>query len=174
VPKDSGADLSDLQEALVAKKAKRKSSVAEVHSDAGEPAIAGLTLCERYIVDNPEVLSGFSLTIDGSESANLRVSSCRGPVRVRVTLDRETGGAPRLIADASEVTDVWRDISLQAFASLAPGQNYVLIWVIDGPADDWQVVSELSLNQTVHYRHLKKHRPGVINGEVLMIKVRAA
>lgn len=156
----------------MARKAKKKDLAVAVPSEPGARTMAGLTLCEKYIVDNPEVLSGFTLTIAGSELANLRVRSCRGPVDVRVILDRETGGAPRLIADSPGVIDASRDISLQAFGSLAPGQNYVLTWVIDGPAADWQVISELSLDGTVHYRHLKKRRPGVINGEVLMIKVR--
>lgn len=135
-------------------------------------AAGGITTCEQYILDNPEVLGGFSLTITGQEQATLRVRACRGPVRILTFLDRVAGGARRLIADSQGVTDVWRPISLQAFATLAPGQDHVLTWVIDGPADDWQLVSELTLDDTVHYRHLKKRRPGVMNAEVLIIKVR--
>src|SRR5262249_17520179 len=130
------------------------------------------TLCEQYIIDNPEVLSGFVLTITGKELANLRVRACRGPLNILVFLDREGGGAQQLIADAKDVDDQWREISLQRFATLTPGQGYVLTWVINGPSDDWQLVSEVTLDGTVHYRHLKKRRPGVMNGEVLLIKVR--
>lgn len=130
------------------------------------------TVCERHVTDNPEVLSGFTLTITGAELAVLRVSACRGPVRVLVKIDREGGGAQRTIADATNVTDVWRDISLQIFGTLDRGRSYVLAWVVDGPADDWQLVSELTLDGTVHYRHLKKHRPGVMNAEFLNVKVR--
>jgi hypothetical protein len=141
-------------------------------SAAAAPAEAAPTQCELYIKENAEVLGGFSLTITGRELAVLRVRSCRGPVRILTFIDREGGGAQRQIADSPDITDQWRSISLQAFATLVPGQNYVLTWVIDGPADDWQVVSELLLDDTIHYRHLKKQRVGVMNGEILMVKVR--
>jgi hypothetical protein len=135
-------------------------------------ATTTLTVCEQYVRDNPEVLSGFTLNITGGELANLRVRACRGPVRVLVKIDREGGGAQRTVADATNVTDQWRDIALQMFASLDAGKNYLLTWVIDGPADDWQVVSELTLDRTVHYRHLKKRRSGVMNAEILNLRVR--
>ena len=130
------------------------------------------TVCEQYVADNPEVLSGFTLAITGSELAVLRVRACRGPVRVLVKIDRAAGGAQRTIADATDITDGWRDISLQVFGTLTRGQAYVLVWVVDGPADDWQLVSELTLDGTVHYRHLKKKRPGIMNAEILNVLVR--
>lgn len=130
------------------------------------------TICEQYVIENPEVLGGFTLTITGNELATLRVRACRGPVRVLVKTDREGGGAQRTVADAPNVDDEWRDISLQVFNTLQRGQAYVLVWVIDGPADDWQVVSELTLDGTVHYRHLKKNRPGTMNAEILNVRVR--
>jgi len=102
----------------------------------------------------------------------LRVRSCRGPVRILTFIDRENGGAQRLIADTPDVGGDFKEISLQAFSTLIPGQTYVLTWVMDGPADDWQVISELTLDGSVHFRHLKKRRAGVMNGELLMIKVR--
>jgi hypothetical protein len=139
---------------------------------AADTVVPVSTQCELYIKENAEVLGGFSITITGSELALLRVRSCRGPVRIMTFIDREGGGAQRLVADSPDVTDQWRSISLQVFATLVPGQNYVLTWVIDGPADDWQVISELLLDDTIHYRHLKKQRVGVMNGEILMIKVR--
>jgi hypothetical protein len=151
------------------KKKTTKKSPPEV---GGIPMANGLTMCEQFIKDNPEVLAGFSLTITGREQALLRVRSCRGPVRILAFIDRENGQAQRLIADAPDVGSDWREISLQAFSTLIAGQNYVLTWVMDGPADDWQVVSELTMDGTVHYRHLKKRRAGVMNGELLMIKVR--
>ena len=139
---------------------------------AKSAAVAAPTVCELYIKEHAEVLGGFSITITGQELAMLRVRSCRGPVRILTFIDREGGGAQRLVADSPDITDQWRSISLQVFATLVPGQNYVLTWVIDGPADDWQVVSELLLDDTIHYRHLKKQRVGVMNGEILMLKVR--
>jgi hypothetical protein len=132
----------------------------------------GLTMCEQFVKDNPEVLSGFTLTITGQEQGALRVRSCRGPVRVLTIIDRENGGQQRTLADTPDVAGDPRDISLQALSTLVPGQTYILMWVMDGPADDWQVVSELMLDGSVHYRHLKKRRPGVMNAEVLIIKVR--
>jgi hypothetical protein len=151
---------------------KKSASKSKAKSGAMGDTTVTETLCERFIKDNGEVISGFTLTITGREQGNLKVRACRGPVRVLVVLDREIGGARRVVADATDVTDLGLDISLQVFTSLAPGQNYVLTWVIDGPADDWQLVSELALDGTVHYRHLKRRRPGVMNAEMLLIKVR--
>lgn len=132
------------------------------------------TSCERFLEENPEILSGFTVTITGTEVANLRVKACRGTVRILTFFQKDPPSAgPRLpVSDTPGVVDEFVDISLQALANVLPGQNYVLTWVIDSPVDDWQLVSEFSLDGTVHYRHLKKFRPGVLNGEVLFVKVR--
>jgi hypothetical protein len=162
--------MTPTKKASTKKTATKKTSTKKIATKTA--ATTGSTACEQYIKANPEILSGFSLTITGKEQAMLRVSSCRGPVRILTYLDDEGGGAQRLIADTQNVTGAWREISLQAFASLTPGKNYVLTWVIDGPADDWQLVSEVTLDATVHYRHLKKRRPDVMNAEALAIKVK--
>lgn len=137
--------------------------------------MAKKTGCETYIEENPEVLSGFSITINGDEAAKLRVKACRATLRI-VTFferDRPGGGMPKTpIADTPNVRDEWVEISLQILNSAEPGQKYVLSWVVDSPSDDWQLVSELILDGTVHYRHLKRTRPGIINAEVLFVKVR--
>ncbi|HZF14642.1 MAG TPA: hypothetical protein VE046_01740 [Steroidobacteraceae bacterium] len=137
-------------------------------------ANTGKTSCERFIEENPEILGGFTVTIVGDEDIKLRVKACRGTLRILTFFERDksTGGARTPIADTPGVTDQWVDISLHALNSVQPGQNYVLTWVIDSPVDDWQLVSEFSLNGTVHYRHLKRNRLGVINAEVLFVKVR--
>jgi len=132
------------------------------------------TGCERYIEQHPEVLSGFTITVTGQENALLRVKACKATLRILTFLERDrASGGPRVpIADTPSVTDEWVEISLQALNSVEPGQSYVLTWVIDSPSDEWQLVSELVLDGTVHYRHLKRNRPGIINAEVLFLKVR--
>jgi hypothetical protein len=142
---------------------------------AKKQASATKTPCEIYIEEHPEVLSGFSITISGAEVAVLRVKACRATLRILTFLERDKpGGCPRVpIADTSNVRDEWIEISLQAINSVEADQKYVLTWVVDSPSTDWQLVSELILDGTVHYRHLKKTRPGVINAEVLFVKVRS-
>jgi hypothetical protein len=132
------------------------------------------TPCEIYIQEHPEVLSGFSITVSGKEVAVLRVKACRATLRILTFLERDTpGGCPRVpIADTPDVRDEWIDISLQAINSVEADHKYVLTWVVDSPSADWELVSELILDGTVHYRHLKKTRPGVINAEVLFVNVR--
>lgn len=134
------------------------------------------TSCEAYIEENREVLSGFSITISGKENAVLRVKACRGTLRILTFFERDRPGntqKPAPIADTPNVRDEFVEISLQALSSVEAGQKYVLTWVVDSSVDDWQLVSELILDGTVHYRHLKKNRPGVINAEMLFVKVRA-
>src|SRR5512143_2966004 len=128
-------------------------------------AVAAKTSCEQFMEDNGEIISGFTVTITGKEIATLRVKACRGTVRILTFFQKDPRGAARRlpIADTPGITDEFVDISRQALSNVLPGQNYVLTWVVDSPVDDWQLVSEFSLDGTVHYRHLKKFRPGVLN-----------
>lgn len=142
---------------------------------AKKAGAARKTTCETYIEANPEVLGGFSITISGKENAVLRVKACKATLRILTFFERDRpgGGSRTPISDTPNVRDQWTEISLQAMNNVEAGQKYVLTWVIDPSNDEWQLISELILDGTVHYRHLKKHRPGVVNAEVLFVKVRA-
>lgn len=144
-------------------------------SSKKKQSAAKQTECETYIEAHPEVLGGFSITISGAEAAILRVKACKATLRILTFFERDRPGgvgtrAP--IADTPSVRDEWVEISLQAMNSVEPGQKYVLTWVVDSPSDEWQLVSELILDGTVHYRHLKRFRPGIVNAEVVFVKVR--
>ena len=53
-----------------AKRAKAGRGISATAAD-DTPAPDRATVCEQYIRDNPEVISGFSLTISGQEQAAL-------------------------------------------------------------------------------------------------------
>jgi hypothetical protein len=142
---------------------------------AKKQGAAKKTECETYIETHPEVLGGFSITISGNEAAKLRVKACKATLRILTFFERDRPGGVGTrtpIADTPNVRDEWVEISLQSMNSVEASQKYVLTWVIDSPSNDWQLVSELVLDGTVHYRHLKRFRPGIVNAEVLFVKVR--